>query len=722
MRVSPKLGARFGCACAALVCLATLSACAGTPPAFSTRYPDNREADIEVLLQRIEAAGSREPGTVAVGVTAAPMQLFGFDLATKSELWRRPVAAVSEPMLAGDTVVIATDSAVEGYDLRSGNPRFSVSHGGRALRGAGGDGQLTVFALGEGMGTFARSEVILVRGGSTAWRRDVESQVGVPTVVGSQVLVPWSNQYLSAIDVVTGNELARVRVRDGVISHALRDRGNVYVGSQHGVTRVTASIGSGTLKGAGYLTLPAEDLPGRPLLLFDVYTQSTAQRPDSARHSIGLEWQPTTVDAIRIGMQDDNVYLRFYRMVFALSPKDYSVRWVHMHDHDLVGARAQPGGLVFGDQTGSIGFLGAQSGELTWHQKGKGPTTVMKLPRGGGGGAGNAPSETALRSRLLAAAQDTDARLVPGRLLAVKHLSRMPDAEATANLIALCDDDRLAPPVNKAACAALRDRTIGEDHLLTALERHAGYLEGTSSPPVGALARAAAAQGEKRAVPLLLAHLKDPGTRSRDLAPMVQSLLLLGDRSVAEPLSDFLQLYHADPIDEDLVKALELIPHALVKLSGPVAIPVLENVAYDELGSFVVRQKARIALGMLQEQQRAAEASEAKDQRQQEADAAAEPRKPAPNPADFRPTHLTTELVNNALLPVRDELQGCLKKAPKPVYQSRVVLVVEDGQVLMVSVLPKELQGCVEPLVRSQQFPRTRNIKKERLTYTLKRL
>ena len=48
--------------------------CSGTPAAFGTKYPDNRDKDIEVLLQRINAAPPRKPGTIAVGITAAPSQ------------------------------------------------------------------------------------------------------------------------------------------------------------------------------------------------------------------------------------------------------------------------------------------------------------------------------------------------------------------------------------------------------------------------------------------------------------------------------------------------------------------------------------------------------------------------------------------------------------------------------------------------------------------------
>ncbi|MGD8860523.1 MAG: PQQ-binding-like beta-propeller repeat protein [Myxococcales bacterium] len=703
---------------ALLLVLGSIAGCAGTPPAFSTKYPDNVETDIEVLLQRIDAAPRREPGTVAVGITSAPTRLYGFDIANRQKLWEQPVPATTEPMLAGDAVVVGTEGAVLGFDLRTGARRFSVSTGGKALRGADGETGLVAIALGEGMGTYARSEIVLVRGATVAWRRDIPGLVGVPAVIGGMVLVPWANQYLTALDDRTGNEIARVRTRDGVIAHALADRGNVYIGSHHGITRITSSIGSGTLRGAGFFSLPDQDLPGRPLLLRDIYTQEAAYTAESARHRIQLAWQPTTLGGARIGLQDDTLFLVYYRFVYGLSPEDLSIRWVHVHDQDIVGATARPGGLLVGDAAGNVSVLSAHSGDVVWQAATNMPSAAIKLPRGGADVApGQPPGDTELLAQLMRAAQDTDARLVPGRVLAVDAINRMPDAEATANLIVLCDDDQLAPPVNQRACSALKNRSKGKEHLLAALQRHAGYLEGTTAPPVGALARAAATQNEVRAVPLLITHLQDPATRSRALPGLVEGLGGLGDERAFDPLRHFFALYHADPVDEHVVRALEIAPEVLVELGGEEARPVLEQVRDDGLGIYPVRDKARLALVTLDERAKAAAAAEA---REGEPETPEQPDLPEVDPRSLMPTHLTTDLVNQTLLPVRDKLVDCLRNAEERIYQARVVLVIEDGKVLMVSVLPKELQTCVEPIVRAQTFPRTRAIKRERLTYTLK--
>jgi hypothetical protein len=78
-------------------------------------------------------------------------------------------------------------------------------------------------------------------------------------------------------------------------------------------------------------------------------------------------------------------------------------------------------------------------------------------------------------------------------------------------------------------------------------------------------------------------------------------------------------------------------------------------------------------------------------------------------------------MISQALLPVRDQLKACLAQGIKPTFQARVVIVVEETKPIMVSVLPKELQACVEPLVKGQTFPRTKLPKAERVTHIIKR-
>ncbi len=706
-----------------LACATWCSACAATPAAFSARYPDNVEDDLALLVQRVQSAPPRTEASIAVGVTAAPKQLYAYDLAAKHVLWRLPSETRFAPLLAGEVVVTQEANKVVGREQTTGQTRFSIDSAGMTLNGADGEGQNVVLVLTTGAGTYAKSNVLLMQGGAVRWKRQLNASAGSAALVGKVVLVPWSGQYLSALTIADGNEFARLRVHDAVLGHAFVAQGKAFLGSEHGVGQLTQEIVSGKLQTGAYLAAPTDDLPGRPLFMRDVYATTPMAAPESAQNRIRMTWLPALRDAHHIELAGGNLYLMFYRFVFALHPGNLSLHWVYAHDRDLVGARAQPDGLAIADVHGGVGFLAARSGQRVWFEDGAQPTVDMELPTAGGpqvsGDGGNAPDPDALRKQLLAAAQDADARLVPMRLLAVELLAKLDDEKATANLLGLCEDERTTAPVRKAACTALQERKSGTEHLLAALERHAAYLEGTTAPPVGALAKAAAAQQEKRAVPLLIAHLNDPATPPQTLPAVVSALADLGDTGAAPSLATFLRFYHADPVDEYVARTLELIPDALVKLQGPAARETLVAVADDTIGTGTVRDRAKRALAALDDQTKAAEKNEDAQRLAEEQEAAK--LEAASGPKRQQPAHITVDIIKETLLPVRQQLQSCVQKAKPETFQARLVLVIEDGQVLMVSVMPEHLQSCIEPLIRSRPFPTTQISKRERLSYTIKR-
>jgi outer membrane protein assembly factor BamB len=694
------------------------AACAGTPAAFSARYADNVEEELSLLVQRIGAAQQRNQPAIAVGVSTSN-KVYGYDLAAHRVLWEVPARPRFAPQLAGGSVVIQEGQRVIGLDLKTGAPSFQFDAGEMHLVGADGEGDRSIVALASGQGTFAKSRVALISGGTRRWTRELNFPVGVPALAGSVVLVPWSNQYLSGLDATTGDEFARLRVRNGVISHALVAGGRAYAGSEHGIAALSREIVAANFDTSPRYTAPEQELPGRPQFLRDAYASAPLAPPESAQNRIRLTWQPVGADSA-VQLAGDNLYLLFYRFVFALDPKDLGLHWVYTHPVDLVGARAQADGVVVGDTQGQIRYLSAQGGATLWVEKNAPPSLDLELPSDQsavGGHAEGAASADDLRKQLAAAAEDMDSRLVPVRLLAVELLAKLDDPAATLDLLKLCEEERTTVGIRKAACNALRRRSTGNEHVLSALARHGAFLDGTNAPPVGALAKAAATQHETRATPLLLAHLTDPNTPTQGLAEVVRSLAELKDPSAAGPLAQFLMMYHADPVDEHLTHALELAPATLAKLQGAAAREVLAKVAEDALSAGSVQEAARKALAQLDEQAKAGtkdpEAEQLAAQQQSEAAAKLEPPR--------APAHITVDIIKQALLPAHDQLQACIRGAKPDAFQARLILVIEDGQVLIVSVLPEQLQSCIEPLVRAQKFPLTQTSQRENISYTIKR-
>jgi outer membrane protein assembly factor BamB len=702
----------------ALAALWMLAGCAGTPAAFATRYPDNVEPAVHSLVQRVEAAPPRAVPSIAVGVTAA-QRVFAYDLAARRVLWEVPAKSRFAPQLAGSAVILEEGERIIGLDLKTGAPRFQFDATGLHLVGADGIGDACVISLTSGQGTFAKSRVAFVQGTTRAWMHEFSSPVGVPALVGNVVLVPWNNQYLSGLEAGSGEEFARVRIREGVISHAFVSGGKVFVGSQHGIALLSNALIAGNLTTGPHYAPPKEELPGRPLFLADTYSQKPLPAPDSAQSRVRLSWQSEVTPNHQIGLAGHNLYLVFYRFAFALDPETLELRWLHTHEVDLVGARAQGDGVLLADARGQVSYLAGQSGSTLWMEQ-NGPQTIdMEVPADQsaiGSASGAAVARVDLRKQLAAAAQDADSRLVPVRMLAVQLLAKLPDPEATADLLSLCEDDRTTIGIRKAACNALRERSVGNEHVLHALQRHGSYLAGTAAPPVGALAKAAATQKETRAAPLLVSHLRDPNTPTPGLAELVRALGELGDASAVPALTQFFLLYHADAVDEHLARALALVPDALVHLQGEGARATLTQIAGDPLSIDTAQAAARKSLTDLDAKAKAAEQGAAQPT------AADQPAAEAPKPEEPKaPAHITVDIIKKVLLPVHDALQACVRDAKPDAFQVRAVLVVEDGQVLMVSVTPEHLQNCIEPLVRSQQFPLTQLSQRDRVTYFIKR-
>jgi outer membrane protein assembly factor BamB len=707
---------------AAFLVLTFSFGCSGTPAAFAARYPDNVEPDFATVVNRAQAGARRVTPPIAAGVTAAG-HLYGYDLAAKRVLWETPARPRFSPLLAGNSIVIQEGGRVVGIDIKTGSPRFQFDAGDMHLVGADGVDDRTVIALTSGQGTYARSQVVLMNGVQRVWNHTLAHPVGVPALTGDVVLVPWSNQYLSGLDASTGDEISRLRVRDGVISHAFVSAGHVYVGSEHGIALLSHQLLAGDLNSGAHYTPPDRELPGQPAFLYDAYASKPLPPPESAHSRVQLTWESAVGQGNAVTLTSYNVYLIFYRFVLALDQRDYTLRWAHTHDVDVVGGRAQHDGIVLADAKGAVTYLGAETGAPLWREQNAPVSVDLEFPANQNAvGAARNPSVATLnlREQLATAARDPDARLVPVRLLAVQLLSEMPDAAATGDLVSLCEDDRTTITVRKAACKLLATRTVGGEYVLRALQGHASFLAATSAPPVGALAKAASAQKELRAAPLLISHLKDPNTPTEGLPDVVQALGELGDREAIEPLRVFLKLYHADPIDEHIAKALALVPTALVRLQGPEAKPVLTAIADDGMSSDSVREAASKVLASLDagpagQAQATAEGAQPAAADAPAAEAAKEPEKPQP------PAHITVDIIKQVLLPVHDPLQACIRNAQPEAFQARVVLVVEDGQVLMVSALPEHLQPCIEPLVRSQTFPLTHLSQRDRVTYVIKR-
>ena len=721
------------------VCLA-LGAC--TPASFQPRFTTPVAPTEKVVLERLAQNKPREERPVLVGVSEDPQRLFAYDLAAGKLLWERAAQLRSAPLVAADAIVAQEAEGVTVRDLATGELRAVVDENGK-LVGADGRGRSVLISIAYPDGS-PQGAIALVEGSSVRWKRMLPLPVGVPALADAYALVPWATQRLSVLTIDDGTELARWHFEHAVIGHALIEQGKPYVGQQ-GMHALDAETIAHVADEPPVYSPVKRALPGQPTLMRDGYLP--IDEPDNAVHRLQVSWRPAAGEGGALHAQNDQLMLRFYRLLFALDAKQDALNWVRTFDHDLVGLAVQPGGTLIADASGTVRALDTSGRTLATQVVGRAlrvaalrpgawwPAAAVQATTAVPAGAADpaAPAAAAepaaeatdaashdaaeqpaatLLEQLVAAAALPDSRLSAGRAYAVELLARGSEPEITGHLIALCEDRDSPEPVQVAACEQLGQRTDGGPAVITALERRASFMKNSAPPPLAALAQMAGRMELRQAAPHLLAHLQDPATPLPALAPVITALEQLGHAPAAGPLERFVRLHHAEPDGSELAPAIDAALHALGALRVRSTRASLQAVAADGLTPAATRQKASTALAALDAPPVAvAKATEPK--------ADAEPATPAPV-VDTRPYALSTELVRTGLNEVSKPLSACLgAEASKP-HSARVSMVVSGaGQIEGVFVTPNSLRACVEPILRGATLPATRQ-GRQRVTYEIR--
>lgn len=677
--------------------------------AFSQRFPDDRVDHVEAVVARLGTVPPEHDRSIVLLAATAPDRLIAYDLATQHTLWETPATLRTVPYVAGHYVVSQEADGVVVRALDGGRETARIADNQMGLIGADGDRDSGAIALSTGGAVGARSVLVGLSHGSPSFRAEVDQALGVPAVRGDMIFQPWGNQNLSVIEE-DGGEIARVRVTRGVLGHAFVEGSSIFVG-QTGLGLLSADLDSGS--DVPWLEIAAGPRPGNPPLMRDAYTPPPS--PGSATHRVRLAFAPRAQGS-SVALVDDLVVLVFYRLVFGLSDLGAHAAWVQEMPHDVVGVTVREAGIFVVDDHGEVSLLSRTDGRPVWTASIGQAASYAVIDPGTFAPTGTPQGDALpLRDQLLSAAQSTDARLVPAREFAVRLMAGLEEPQVTENLVALCDDRTVPPSVHTAACEGLAGRTSGPDAVVAALGRHQAFLQGTSAPPVGALARAALAMSERRATPLLLAQMNDPETRAEDLVPLFDALAGLGDASAVSSIEDFLRLYHAEPTESGLAPGLTRGVAAYAQLAGPTSREFLQSLVDDALTMQEVRIASQQAITALD--QAAAGPATGSDGATEGSDSMT-----FSESDDTRPRELTSAIVSQLLDPARSELRDCLVTPGRVHGQARVVIVAEPtGALSMVSVTPDELTACIEPIVRRFTFPATQARSRQRITHVIRR-
>ncbi len=569
-----------------------LAACGGDPlrpKLFSTDWQDDQGKSIAQVLARLGGAKPTASEDVVVAVAGAKNdKLLGLSLKGGST-WTFPHALDTRPILAGAVVVGSGGGEVFALDAASGKRLWARPTGGLTLSGAGDDGNVTAVTLARGAGS-----TILVVGRDGAVKNQIETdkQLGDPAVVGGVIFVPWQNQYVSAIDAQSGDELGRVVVRDKV-SQALTIGGALYFG-ELAFVRFDDNITKASRGGATRIPIPQRELPGTPRVL--VPGSDKEPPAATARDRDRLFARPASPDGPP-GLDSNRFYAVYYRLVIGFDAPKGALSWVHMHPIDVIGGGAVAGGVLVCDEQGHVTVLDAKNGALAQDLSFGEPikscvshADTFHAPPASG-------SVPPLAQQIEAAVANREAELATAQRLLLRELATQEDETATKTLVDIASDPRAAPVLNADARQSLAARRNGATYMLSALAKHYDFLRDVlMSPPVGPIADALSAMKEPKAAPLLASHLLDPADTDDDVKRAAAALAAIATKDELPQLRQFFTMYRGTAPSDEVALAVASIGEALLRLDAKDGRALVESAVKDATTSPVARARLEALL------------------------------------------------------------------------------------------------------------------------------
>jgi outer membrane protein assembly factor BamB len=560
----------------AVVALFCLSGCAsaGTiPKTFSTDWLNDGGTSIARVEAQLKNAPKTQNANVAVGITET--SLLGIPL-EGGKRWSVAALPDTLPAVAGDLLLYSSRGKLFALDAKTGASRWSIDVNGFWLRGAGDDGKTTIVSL----GTSDRKKSLLVsvhRNGSLGMRLETPLVLGRPAARGGVALVPWAGQYVSAIDMESGDELGRLLTRE-VVSYAVSSGGELFFGEK-GMLHFDESVRFASTNQGKRTTLPDRLLPGRPRWL-----QPGGELPviDSGAHAKVRVYAAPSWTGSETRIASDSFVATYFRTAMGFDAKNAELRWVRALPSAVVGGASAASGFVLCSADGKASFIGATGGAAGGTDLGAPLRACIVEASSFNVPAGEAPAP--LAAQLDRALTQLDPEMAAAQAFLVSELGRLSDPGVTKTLIDLTTSARVPPDVRLRARDLLAQRRAGAELMLAALERHYDFLSGELlAPPVGPLADALSAMKEQRAAPLLARHLNDPSTEVSDVERAARALSSLATSEELPSLRTFFALYRATADEPLLVQAVVSVARALLRVGGTDGHTLVERAARDPL-------------------------------------------------------------------------------------------------------------------------------------------
>ncbi len=522
-----------------------------------------------------------EPGAdVAVGVL--PGALLGAPLDGGAP-WRFTHPLDARPVIAGRVVVGV--GAGELFCLRaaSGEPLWTRPVGGLRLLGAGDDGQTTVatFASRSGIGYVL---LAVDRDGTVLRQLETEEPIGRPAIIGNTAFLPWGQRFVTAYDLLRGEEVARVAL-PAKASHAFTLGSTLYFGETGLVRFDAALVRRGESSPA--IFLPTHEIWGpMPWLRPAVEPRAIASgRADRVR-----AYARPAPYGEPAGFDDDASYATYARLAFGLRPSTGRLRWAYAHDAPFLGGAAFEGGVALCDAGGRVVVL-ERDGGLVVSMLSLGASVASCVVQTDGlrrppSGGPPPPLEEQAAPALLV----DDPELAPAQRALLRELAASPSADTTRTLLDLAVHPLRASALEDDFDAVLAARRAGAGYLIEALLPSFEGIRGVlRPPPYGALADALAATHTTEAAAPLAARLNDPALSANAARRVAAALAELAGPAEYDELETFFSLNRCDDEGPPLAAAVVETARALVRVGGPKGHALVTLALHDPLTAVAVR-------------------------------------------------------------------------------------------------------------------------------------
>lgn len=540
---------------------------------FNTDWLNDRGQSIAELERSLQNAKAPPASNVVVGVT--DRAIVGVPLDGRRR-WTHPAAPDTLPAIAGSLVVYSAAGDVHALDAATGAQRWRVDADGYQLRGAGDDGENTVLSLGRSGGLRESLLLSVARSGRVTVRIATNKELGRPAALAGIGFVPWAGQYVSALSLEDGHEVARLLSRE-LTSHALDVRGELYFGEQ-GLTHFDERIRHASTKQNTRTALPERVLPGKPRWLPPGAELPTVDTGARARIRVyaSPRWTGTETR-----FASERFAATYFRTIMAFDAQTAVLSWVRAVPSDVIGGAAAESGFVFclaDGKTVRVGATGGVAGTLDLGSPLRGCVVradSVVVP------TGEPPGR--LSKQIASALGDLDPEMAAAQAFLVTELGRIEEPSVTKTLIELTTSARIPPDVRLRARELLALRRSGAEFMLEALDRQYDFLSGTLPPPVGPLAQALAAMKDSRGAAPLARHLNDPSTELADVEHAARALNELATPTELPSLKTFFALYRATADEPALIQGVAYVAQALLRIGGAEGKELVERAARDPL-------------------------------------------------------------------------------------------------------------------------------------------